>query len=236
MEQTDNLIQTLEKMRDSFVPFNCEKHGQNDKNTPISCVTCKNEAEELERINTEKTAFAEKQNKANIQEDILGRNYNFDNYYPTCENSFNFKRRIATYAYNKNLLLCGKCGTGKSHMGYALINQALKNDMTAFHVLFYNLNHIYIKKEDKYQYLLRCDFLVIDEFGIQETDYTSGLLYMILDERNRRGKYTMLITNLSVDEFKSKLPPQLYSRYKEKDRILVCVTDWEDYRLNLTSK
>lgn len=231
MEVSQNLIDEFIKMKDSIQLFNCEIHGINNNNTSKTCYQCKTEKELQETLENERKIFAQKQKNANIEADIIDKDNTFDTYIPLNDNAIQFKRQAVAYKYDKNILACGSSGNGKTHIGYALINQALQNDMTAFHVLFYNLNRIYIKHTDQYEYLIRCDFLVIDEFGIQDSDYTNGLLYMVIDERTRRGKWTMVITNLTVTEFRAKISTALLSRFKQSD-ILMLNTDWDDYRIS----
>jgi len=230
MEVSQNLIDAFNKIKYSLKLFECEKHGIDEKNTSKTCYKCKIEQEVLEEIENSRKIFAQKQKKANIDEDIVAKDSTFDNYVPTNNKAIDFKNKVLSYKYDKNILACGNTGNGKTHMGYALINQALQNNMTAFHILFYNLNRTYIKHEDIYNYLIRCDFLVIDEFGIQDSDYTGGILYMVIDERTRRNKWTMVVTNLTATEFRSKISTSLLSRFKQND-ILMLNTDWDDYRI-----
>lgn len=231
MEISSNLTEALSMRK----YINCEIHGENAQaRFNGTCELCyqQKEQEIADKLNIEvkRKKFIEKQLKSNIEQDIVDKDCDFGFYKPLTEAAIDFKCKCVAYEYDKNILCCGLPGNGKSHVGYALINQALKKDMTAFHVLFYNLNKIYIKKEEQYNYLIKCDFLVIDEYGIQDSDYTGGLLYMVIDERMRRGKWTMIITNLNSEEFKQKLSSALYSRFTKS--VLTLNTSWEDYRKN----
>jgi DNA replication protein DnaC len=231
MQNLENLYSiTIDKLSTRNF-MHCELHGDNAEATLIgTCSLCKKDEEIKKQALEDKQSFIKKQEKANIQQDIIYKDASFDNYYPTCQKSRLFKLELSNYNYDCNILLCGNSGTGKSHIAHALVNKALLNDKTAYYALFYRLARLQIKHENEFEYMLKCDFVVIDEFGVQESDYKNSLIYDILDSRARRGKWTMLVTNLCGEEFASKLPTALQSRLK-LNILQITDIDWDDYRI-----
>ena len=61
--------------------------------------------------------------------------------------------------------------------------------------------------------MLSCDLMILDDLGTEMlTSVTSSALYNLLNERLRRGKRTVISTNLSDSELQARYSPQIVSR------------------------
>jgi DNA replication protein DnaC len=101
---------------------------------------------------------------------------------------------------HENLLLCGPTGVGKSHLANAIAIEALKRDYQVLsrpthrlvgdlHAARANGTHARMLAR-----ILRCDLLVLDDFGLQALSTQAAQdLYELITERYERG--SMIITS-----------------------------------------
>lgn len=60
---------------------------------------------------------------------------------------------------------------------------------------------------------MNCDLLIMDDLGTEmKTQFTISALYMLINTRLLNGKKTIITTNLTENEIKSKYNPQIASR------------------------
>jgi DNA replication protein DnaC len=117
---------------------------------------------------------------------------------------------LATCAFiprHENILLCGPTGVGKSHLANAVAIEALKRDFRVIskptHRLLNDLQaarasgaHVRLLAR-----LLRCDLLVLDDFGLQTLSAQAVQdLYEIITERYERGSL-IITSNRAFDEW-----------------------------------
>ena len=80
---------------------------------------------------------------------------------------------------------------------------------------------------------LDSDILCIDDLGTEVIykNVTVEYLYLILNERQQRGKNTIITTNLTIEQIRDTYDDRIMSRLvSKKDAILVEI-DSEDLRL-----
>ena len=153
----------------------------------------------------------------------------FDNFVIENEVQQSIVTSLDEFKFDKNIIMSGSTGSGKTHLANALINKMVDNGLRGFYVSFYDLSDIKINDQIAFDRIRSCDFLIIDEYGITDTEFKSSLLYEIIDTRYKKMKYTMVITNKSLAEFSRSIIDPLKSRLKEGYISLVC--NWGDYRL-----
>lgn len=122
------------------------------------------------------------------------------------------KAAIAFKPESESLFIHGPCGSGKSHLAAALLQEwasALRGS-----VGFERTTHLMrmlrgLKGFEEALYienLAAKKLLVIDDLGVgRGTEFTLAVLYEIIEERTHRGRHGLIITsNLSLDEIADK--------------------------------
>ena len=206
---------------------NCEIHGNNIPGLLNGkCEACATTEQEKKHNTLYQQEFINYQVQVGIP--LLFINSTFDNYKPLTTKATELLDTMRNHDQNSNIVLCGKTATGKTHLACALLNRNLNK--SAKYTTFYKLNDLKIRQPEKFEKLLTCKFLVIDECGISITDAANHLLFHIINERYNNMLYTMLISNLSLQKFRQAIGEPVYSRIKENAIAFDC--DWEDYRIN----
>jgi DNA replication protein DnaC len=108
---------------------------------------------------------------------------------------------------NRNLLICGPTGAGKSHLAQALAHEACRQGLQ---VLFIScskmLSHLAAGRADRsverrLQTYLRPDLLIIDDFGLKPLSNPGPEdMYEVINERYERGS-VMLTSNRAPEEW-----------------------------------
>lgn len=114
------------------------------------------------------------------------------------------------YEAGRSLLLVGNVGTGKTHLGSAIVQHVIR-EHGAQAVITSAAQIIRVAKgamarnaqyteRDVIEELVGFDLLVIDEVGAQGgTEYERGLLHEVIDQRYQQVLPTVLISNLPAD-------------------------------------
>lgn len=150
----------------------------------------------------------------------------------------NYIKAILKKSY-PSLILCGRPGTGKTHIGCALVKAVIKNNGDARIVTTANLmrqvKETYSEDSKKteneiYNFYENLSLLVIDEVGVQFGSETEKLIfYEIINRRYNNMLPTVLISNLTADELNGFIGERAFDRFKE-DGGAILIFDWESYR------
>lgn len=121
------------------------------------------------------------------------------------------------------LLLLGKYGTGKTHLGASIIRELGGRMITSFELgVMFEMGSDYkatMNKTEVLKMFSECSVLVIDEIGRGKTDIEKQLLPYIINARYENMLQTVLITNLEKSQFSELLGSATIDRLKE-----VCAT------------
>ena len=149
----------------------------------------------------------------------------------------------------KSLILCGKVGTGKTHLAIAIaknyfrpreINimeeirgeQTFKIRMIDADEFFWLLNDIASSGNSKLDFitnLLYNDLLIIDDFGIANfTPAKQENLYVLINKCYQSNHPIIITTNFTMEELE-KVDARIPSRLNEMATILSF--DFNDYRI-----
>ena len=132
----------------------------------------------------------------------------------------------------KNLLLIGPTGTGKTHIstsiakvliekGVEVLYDSAQNIVSAFEKDKFRSGYgAYEPEGNKY---LECELLILDDLGTEFiTQFTVSCLYNLLNTRMNKGLSTVISTNLSPAELSEKYEDRIYSRIVgQESRILL---------------
>jgi DNA replication protein DnaC len=145
------------------------------------------------------------------------------------------------------LLIVGPCGTGKTHLAVAALQEIIAQDKPG-KLLFRNFQELVQdlqasfessdspKKSEILQPILDADLLVLDELGSQKpTAWVQDILYYVINSRYNDVKPTIFTSNYldepgpGKESLQDRIGAQLRSRLYEMAATLV-VTVRDDYR------
>lgn len=239
--------------------FTCPVHGtytcharEGELVTDHGCPKCREERAKLaQRKNDHKLAFrnvrAELFKELQARPCYAGRN-TFDTFEAATtaqKRNVEICKRFASRLFERiftlppekssvGLCLCGKPGTGKTHLGSAIYN-ALEEEGLApvylrastFFNCFLGMDGATINKISAYFSRVSC--LMLDELGRTACSaYEANRILEILDERMRFGRPTVFITNLDKSALRSGLGDAIASR--AASAFYTLSFDGEDYR------
>lgn len=146
------------------------------------------------------------------------------------------------FAVGRSSMLLGTVGTGKTHLGTAMLQAVIREHAhdglrglyaTAGSIIrdvkatFGNRGRT---EADVYADLIRPDLLVIDEVGVQHgTDFERQVLFEVINSRYERIKPTIVVSNLGVTELRQCLGDRAVDRLRDKSGIVV-VFRWASAR------
>lgn len=139
-----------------------------------------------------------------------------------------------------NLILYGTPGSGKTHLGSAIIRNILHRShqsaryVTTAHIAQTIMNSWSIADQSEEQWInfyADFDVLVIDEYGLHDRHATRlELIHKVLYRRYDLMKPTVIISNFTLDTLENDLGMRLWSRLHENQLITVpCY--WSDHRM-----
>ena len=146
------------------------------------------------------------------------------------------------FAVGRSAMLLGTVGTGKTHLGAAMLQAVIREHAqdglrglyaTAGSIIrdvkatFGNRGRT---EADVYAALIRPDLLVIDEVGVQHgTDFERQVLFEVINGRYEKIKPTIVVSNLGVAELRQCLGDRAVDRLRDKSGIVV-VFRWASAR------
>lgn len=134
------------------------------------------------------------------------------------------------------LAMVGGRGTGKTQaatdMGWAWNLHSPRSEYTTAFAMFQALKEAFGNSEQykrAWAFYALAKFLVIDELQERsEGPWEKHVLTELLDLRYREMRTTVLISNLTHEEFKDSVGPSVYDRLRECGAVLVF--DWPSFR------
>ncbi len=138
------------------------------------------------------------------------------------------KKRCEVYASEaltgpvKNLILMGNTGTGKSFLIQAMVNRMLKNGQIVLYTtagrLFRDFHNHRLGENVDLEGYYDVPLLAIDDLGteIMTNNVTVEYFYYLINEREIRGKATIIAANLTPEDFISRYGDRIYSRMFSK--------------------
>ncbi len=136
-----------------------------------------------------------------------------------------------------NLILAGPVGVGKTHLGCALVREALVRGTSAYIIkegaLLRQIKATFGRKDITEQNVIdrfaRYQILVVDEIGLSPwTEYNSQALTDIIDDRANNRVKTVYLGNMNDETMKSHFNDQCLSRIKTRYSMSNLIV--EDFR------
>ena len=244
-------------------PAECEKHGKFDQKVTVilgrelrgGCPEClraiaieREESAKAEKAYELRLSLARKLGDALIPKRFLNRT--LDNYqveHDEQRRALKFCRHyVATFdqirEVGRCMVLIGKPGTGKTHLGVAMANELLhKTPRTAVYrtvgAALQAIKATFDRKSERSESdilasLINPDLLVLDEIGVskeQPSDFELTTLFAIINGRYEREAPTVIISNLGAGELGRAMGDRCVDRLREGGLIVVPF-EWESQR------
>ena len=242
-------------MENGMTELQCPVHGAYEANVvkigehryPGRCPKCVDEERDGEREALRERAVQALRSRANIPLRFMDRT--FANYRALGENGIVGRTRAACQSYAENfearmkrgggLILCGKPGTGKTHLVCAIADRVIEQGRSVWYTSVANAVRFVKASWDKnsglteseaFARFYRPELLIIDEVGLQRGTASELLILAeVLGERYNRCFPTILATNLTLDELSAYIGERAVDRMREGGGAILQL-DWESYR------
>lgn len=218
----------------------------------FGCPKCSEEkrvAEESEKARQEEAArqarLESRLNAAGIPQSFRSRN--FDNFAASTKEqqyALSVARDFGEDFWQKHLragtflVFAGDVGTGKSHLAIAAA-QSMMNRGTAMYLRAADVirrvrstwrrDSTHTEEDVLHMLGYELDLLIIDEVGVQRgTDDEQIILFDVLDRRYSEMRPTILLTNLSGQQFVEFVGPRIMDRLRE--RAVFVPFKWSSHR------
>lgn len=143
------------------------------------------------------------------------------------------KQYAETFAAGKsdNLVLFGGTGLGKTHLSSAVAKTVIERGYDVYYVSAVGLladfemqrfgNSAGGESGEDTSRCFECDLLIIDDLGTEVNNkFTTSVLYNLINTRLNRHAATIISTNLSQEEFRSRYWDRITSRVFGEYRVL----------------
>ena len=142
----------------------------------------------------------------------------------------------------KNLLLMGPSGLGKTFLMHAITKRVLDRGYNALMITAYQFLEIARRSYfaawhsqeamEEMEIILQTDLLLVDDLGSEPLmeNITISQLFNLLNERERAGRSTVLSTNLTKPNLKSRYTERISSRLQDTRLWKVLLFDGADIR------
>ncbi len=144
-------------------------------------------------------------------------------------------------AVSKNkIVLLGKTGTGKTFFSKCMAKELINKGLSVCYVSAFEMNNLFLKYHTTFDEsklsvlvpLIESEILFIDDLGTEPNlkNVTENYLFLILSERERFNRPTIITTNLGADGLSQNYGERIYSRLSDKKSGIILKLEGEDLR------
>lgn len=130
------------------------------------------------------------------------------------------------------IFMIGATGLGKTHLSLSIANALLQKGYSVVYnsvpelVRILNSEQFGKTEGDTLQVIDGCDLLILDDLGAEHsTEYSTSLVYMLLNSRLSKNKPIIASTNLDMNEIKVRYQDRIWSRLFSMRVLLFYGTD-----------
>lgn len=144
-----------------------------------------------------------------------------------------------------NIFLSGATGLGKTYLTKCMAKKLIEEQAVICYVSAFEMNNLFLKYHSTFDYrkdhalipLLESDVLFIDDLGSEPIlkNVTENYLYVILSERERFKRPTIITSNVSIDTMVSRYGERIYSRLVNKKEAYLINIQGDDLRMAIKS-
>lgn len=141
-----------------------------------------------------------------------------------------------------NIFLSGATGLGKTYLTKCMAKNLLEKGLLVCYVSAFEMNNLFFKYHSTFNHekeqilipLLESDVLFIDDLGSEPylNNVTESYLYLVLSERERFKRPTIITSNFSIDKIVSRYSERIYSRIVNKKQGYTFNISGDDLRIN----
>lgn len=187
------------------------------------CDSCQDKIDAETAKKTEEAAHAAEIQRANKFSNIppLFKDASFENLTRNEANKKAFEACKAFKPIGESILLYGGTGTGKTHLGSAIINEYIGKTTALFipcPELLDQLRKSYKTetKVDLFEYAKTAKILVLDDLGVESpSDWVKERLYLLINHRYLNQLSTIITTNSTQSELVERLGIRIVSRLSQ---------------------
>lgn len=132
------------------------------------------------------------------------------------------KEFVASFDHSfENLFIYGDTGVGKTFLSYCIAKELLDTTHSVIYYSAFDLFDAFAQKtfshseesQDRNDYILDCDLLIIDDLGTELTNsFVSSQFFLCINERILKKKSTIISTNLTLSNFMDNYTERVFSR------------------------
>lgn len=140
-----------------------------------------------------------------------------------------------------NIIISGNTGVGKTYLSSCLANELIKKDVSVCFVSAFDLNESFLKYHTSFDGskstwlnpFIDADVLFIDDLGTEPIlkNVTKNYLFLVISERERFNRPTIITTNLKLDELNLRYDERISSRLCNKRNSALIFIEGDDLRL-----
>ncbi len=141
-----------------------------------------------------------------------------------------------------NLIFMGDVGVGKTFLLECIASALIEKCVYVVYVTAFNFSNTMLKaltlepneREIILSNFLDCDILIIDDMGSEPMyrNLSTANLFTIFNERDIKGKPTLISTNLNFEDFEKRYGTRLFSRIFNKRTARAILFEGKDLRIS----
>jgi DNA replication protein DnaC len=161
---------------------------------------------------------------------------------------------------HESVMLCGKTGCGKTHLAVAMLRHFVsttKNELglrerteddiprngNDSRIMFLSVPELLLQirgtfakdseqtEESVIERYSNMSLLILDDLGAEKTsEWVESTLYLIIDRRNRGQRWTIVTSNLSLEEIEQHLGARIASRLSDMKVVNIKLPDYRKKR------
>ena len=142
-------------------------------------------------------------------------------------------------AATMDLLLMGQSGLGKTYLMHAIAKRLLERGFNVMMISAYRFLDVarrayFSGKQEEMDTLMDTDVLMIDDMGVEPLmeNITIVQWFNLINERQLRGKGTVISTNLNVEELRRRYTERITSRLMDGKQCMLLQFLGDDVRRN----